>query len=124
MQDPNAKKLPQPKDCLDDFSQEAQQKYNFFLTLFKLVRSKKNCVSNDPRIVKEIYRSNDRDQQQEFKFKWPQSTQEGSRLIDEFFTEEQFIKRIEMHREHFSKSKTKKEGSLEHYYVEIKPKER
>ena len=41
MQDPNAKKLPQPKDCLDDFSQEAQQKYNFFLTLFKLVRSKK-----------------------------------------------------------------------------------
>ena len=29
-----------------------------------------------------------------------------------------------MHREHFSKSKTKKEGSLEHYYVEIKPKER
>ena len=63
-------------------------KYDFYLQLFKLVRSKKNFVSNDPRVVKEIYRMNDRDQQQEFKFKWPQSTQEGSKLIDEFFSEE------------------------------------
>ena len=52
-------------------------KYDFYLQLFKLVRSKKNFVSNDPRVVKEIYRMNDRDQQQQFKFKWPQSTHEG-----------------------------------------------
>lgn len=45
-------------------------------------------------------------------------------MIIDFFSEAEFLKRLQLHREHVCKSKTKKQQDIKLYYVEILQRER
>ena len=45
-------------------------------------------------------------------------------MINEFFSEAEFLKRLNLHREYICKSKTKKQQALKLYYVEMQQRER
>ena len=109
----------QLKDDLSVFPKEAIDKYEFFLKLFKIVRQTglKKMV-NDTAVARDAYIG----QKQQFNF--PSDERTGIRMITEFFQPAEFLKRLELHRQHICKSKTKKQQALKLYYVEIPQKER
>ena len=73
------------------------------MQLFDIVRKTGlKVMTNDPAMVKEIYRP------QRQHFAWPSDERAALQEITTFFSPEEFLKRLEIHREHICKSKTKK----------------
>ena len=109
----------QLKDDLTIFPKEAVDKYKFFLQLFAAVRmTDQKIMSNDPNVVRQIYLS------QKYKFSYPNDERTAQQMILDFFSEAEFLKRLQLHRNHICKSKTKKQQDIKLYYVEILQRER
>ena len=87
------------------FPKEVVDRYNFFGLLFGVVRqSGQKVMSNDPSFVREVYMT------QRSQFAYDERT--AQQKILEFFSPAEFLKRLELHREHICKSKTKKQQAL------------
>ena len=74
---------------------------------------KNGVMSNDAGVVKEVYIAN------KVNIPVPKDERTAKNWIFEFFTEKEFLIRLNLHREHICKSKTKKQQALKLYYVEI-----
>lgn len=109
---------PQPKDNLGAFPQEAQDKYKFFLKLFELVRRSEKVNSNDPAIVRQVYLSH------KVELAYPNDERTAQQMIADFFKPEEYLKRLNIHREQICKSKTKKQQHPCLYIVELCAKDR
>ena len=109
----------QLKDDLTVFPKEAVDKYVFFRQLFKIVRQTgKKVMVNDTAVARDIYI------EQKAQFTYPNDERTGIKMITEFFQPAEFLKRLELHRQHICKSKTKRQQALKLYYVEIPQRER
>ena len=73
---------------------------------------------NDAAVARDAYIG------QKAQFTYPNDERMGIKIINEFFQPAEFLKRLELHREHICKSKTKKQQALKLYYIEIPQKER
>ena len=107
----------QLKDDLSVFPEEVQQKFKFFTQLFAFVR-KSGSMSNDSGVVREIYIANRQHIQV------PKDERTAKNWIADFFSDKEFLVRLNLHREHICKSKTKKQQALKLYFVEIQAQEK
>lgn len=89
-----------------------QPDYNFFVLLMKLTRQSAP-LSADIESYKSAYRANSS------KFTWPRDEKEVYRKITEFFSDQNFIKRVQLHQQHINKSKIKQKSILSLYYMEL-----
>ena len=102
----------------NSFPKEAVDKDKFFLQLFASVRmTDQKIMSNDPNVVRQIYPS------QKYKFSYLNDERTAQQMILDFFSEAEFLKRLQLHRNHICKSKTKKQQYIKLYYVEILQRE-
>ena len=108
------------KDDLAKFPKDAVEKYQFFKRLLSIVNRQGSTKArmSDPTVVRETYL------RERSTFLYPADDRAAQALFNEFFSEDAFLKRLELHREHVCQSKTKRQSSLEQYLVEMKPRER
>ena len=89
---------------MNDFKPEAVEQFKFFSKLFTMVQEKNQlAMCNDPKIIRRIYSENRASLTQQ-----GVDDSKATTWLGEFFTPAGFITRLELHREHICKSKTKK----------------
>ena len=106
------------KEDMSLYSKESIDNYNFFLKLFSLFTREKKVMVNDSSTLYDYYC------EQKAAFTYPSQEHIALNMIRDFFTAEKFLLRLNLHREHICKSKTKKQQILKLYYVEIPQRER
>lgn len=52
-------------------------------------------------------------------FTWPRDDREATAVLNDFFSDANFIKRLKLHQAHINKSKTKMKSILTLYFMEI-----
>ena len=106
------------KENMSLYPKEAVDTYHFFLQLFKLFLREKKIMINDSAAMYDYYL------EQKAQFSFPSQENIALSMIRDFFKADKFLLRLNLHREHICKSKTKKQQILKLYYVEIPQRER
>ena len=79
-----------------------------------MVRKSENKVmSNNPTTIRQVY------MEHKTQFAHPNNEQTAKQMIVNFFSPVEFLKRLNLHREHICKSKTKRQQPLRLYFVEV-----
>jgi hypothetical protein len=71
---------------------------------------------HDVQVIKSCYLDN------RSRFQWPKDDREATQILSDFFTDASFTKRLQLHKDHINKSKTKQQSILTLYFIELSEK--